>query len=362
MGNLGANYGEKFAKNSMKRFKQKAVAPMITNDKYEGEIKGGGADRVNILTYGVPALTDYTGADFTFDTVTEVEGTMIINQLKLWKFQILDWDKFKSYANDVNSVEIQNAGDQLERVIDAFVLSFYADANYRIGTTYSTGTVAVDVSGNVTGSGTTFLTSMDVAPLARFKCTGLSAWYRVKTFTNATSIVIEDDLDDVSTQYTGGIITAGKAFEIKGYAKQQVTKDTLDGFVLEAKEALDAAFVPATERFLVIPSKIHSILLQTGQLTPYTPSVYEDVVKLGIVGMYRGFKVISNEQVTGNNSDGYHCLAGHPSAITFAMAMTKSETCKLESNFGDGYKGLTCYGAKVLDIRRTALVDMWLYV
>ena len=145
MANFATNYGEKFAKGSMKRFKQRACAPMITNDKYEGEIKGGGADRVNILTYGVPAITDYTGADFTFDTVTEVEGTMVIDQLKLWKFQILDWDRFKTYAGDVNSVEMQNAGDQLERVIDQYVLSFYADAGRRVGTDYSTGTVTIDV-------------------------------------------------------------------------------------------------------------------------------------------------------------------------------------------------------------------------
>lgn len=361
MANLATNYGEKFAKNSMKRFKQRACAPMITNDKYEGEIKGGGADRVNILTYGVPAITDYTGADFTFDTVTEVEGVMIIDQLKLWKFQILDWDRFKSYANDVNSVEMQNAGDQLERVIDAYVLGFYADAGRRVGTDYTTGTVAIDVSGNVTGSGTTFTSAMATTG-AKFKAVGHTKWYRVKTFTNATSIVIENDEDDVATHYDGGVLTAGKAYEIEGYAKKQIASTTIDGFVLEAKEQLDANFVPATERFLVVPSKIHSILLQSGQLTPYTPSAYEDVVKLGIVGMYRGFKVISNEQVTGNNSDGYHCLAGHPSAITFAMAYTKSEVVDREANFGKGYKGLTCYGAKVLDVRRGALVDMWLYV
>lgn len=361
MSNLGVNAGEKFAKNSMKRFKQTAVAPMITNDKYEGEIKGGGADRVNILTYGVPAITDYTGADFTFDTVTEVEGTMIIDQLKLWKFQILDWDRFKTYANDVNSVEIGNAGDQLERLIDAYVLGFYVDAGRRVGTKYVTGTVSVDVSGNVTGVGTTFVTAMDEAPLARFKAVGHTKWYRVKTFTNSTHIVIENDEDDIATHYDGGVIT-GKTFQAEGYAVKTVASSTIDDVILEAKEALDESFTPSTERFLVIPSKVQSAILKASILTPYTPSVYEDVVKLGIIGMLRGFKVIVNEQVTGNNTDGYHCLAGHPSTITFAMAYTKSEVVEREANFGKGYKGLSCYGAKVVDVRRQALVDLFIKV
>jgi hypothetical protein len=358
MANLATNVGEKFAKNSMKRFKQTAVAPMITNDKYEGEIKGGGADRVNILTYGVPALTAYTGANISFETVTEAEGVMIIDQLWTWAFQILDWDNFKTYANDVKSVEIQNAGDQIERKVDAYVLGLYSKAGRKPGTTYATGTVSVDVSGNVTGSGTTFPTTVASA-YARFKALGHTKWYRVKTYTNSTHIVIENDEDDVATHYNGGVIT-GKTYEVEGYAVTTVASSTIDTAILKAKEGLDEAFVPATERFLVVPSKIHSTILQAGILTPYTPSVYEDVVKLGIVGTLRGFKVISNEQVTGDNTVGYHCVAGHPSAITFAMAMTKAETCKLELNFGNGFKSLICYGAKVLDVRRPALVDLWI--
>lgn len=360
MANLAANPGEKFAKNSMKRFKQTAVAPMITNDKYKGEITGGGADRVNILTYGVPDLTAYTGADISFATVTESEGVMIIDQLWTFAFQILDWSAFKTYANDVKSVEIQNAGDQIERKVDAFVLGLYSKANRKPGTTYATGTVSIDVSGNVTGSGTTFPSTVASAS-ARFWANGLSTqnWYRVKTYTNSTHIVIENDDDDVATHYDGGVIT-GKAYEVEGYAVTTVAASTIDSKILKAKEALDMAYIPATERFLVVNSKIHTLILQAGILTPYTPSVFEDVVKLGIIGQLRGFKVISNEQITGDNTTGYHCIAGHPSAITFAMAMTKSETCKLEKNFGDGFKALYCYGAKVLDVRRKALVDLWI--
>jgi len=358
MANLAVNVGEKFAKGSMRRFKQTAVAPMITNSKYQGEIKGGGADRVNILTYGVPALENYTGADISFATVTESEGILLVDQLKYWAFQILDWDRFKTYAGDVNSVEVQNAGDQLESAIDTFVLSFWADAGRRPGTTYATGTVSIDVSGNVTGSGTTFTSAM-ASNGAKFKAVGHTKWYRVKTYTSSVAIVIENDEDDVATTYDGGVITSA-AYEIEGYVVTTVAASTIDTVVLKSKEALDEAFVPKTERYLVVNSRIHSLIVTAGVLTPYTPAAYENVVLKGIVGMFRGFKVIVNENIAGNNTDGYHCIAGHPSAITFAMAMTQSETCKLENNFGNGYKSLTCYGAKVLDIRRTALCDLWI--
>ncbi len=90
--------------------------------------------------------------------------------------------------------------------VDAFILGFYTNiaAGQRVGTDYTTGTVTIDVSGNVTGSGTTFTSAMVGKG---FKATGHSKWYRVVTFTSATSIVIQNDTyDDVAT-YDGGVIT-----------------------------------------------------------------------------------------------------------------------------------------------------------
>ena len=52
MSDYGTNVGEKFAKNTLQIFFQRAIAPDITNQDYEGEIKGGGADRLNVLTFG----------------------------------------------------------------------------------------------------------------------------------------------------------------------------------------------------------------------------------------------------------------------------------------------------------------------
>lgn len=366
MSTIGTNYGEAFGRNSLKRFFASSISSKITNNKWEGEIKGGRGDRVNILTYGLNDWEVYTGADFTFNDVTEIEGQLILEKQYHNAFKILDWNRFKTYATDADSTEVDNAAELLKELVDAYNLAFYADAHRRVGTDYSTGTVSIDVSGNVTGSGTTFTSAMEGAP---FKATGQTKWYRVKTYTNATSISIEEDSDDTASSYGGGAIgtTAAQVnYVVEGYAKLQITAtgtNDIDSVVLKAKEALDFEKIPKKGRFIVVPSKIESILLQSNKLTPYTPSAYEDVVKMGIIGMFRGFIVISSEQVSGNNSDGYHCLAGHPAGITHAFVQVSSKTVTdLENNFGKGYKQLVAYGSKVLDERRKCLVDCWFYV
>lgn len=363
MAALGTNYGEKFGRNSLQRFFASSISPKITNNKWEGEIKGGKGDRVNILTYGLNAWENYTGDDITFRDVTEVEGQLILEKQRHNAFKILDWNRFKTYASDIDSTEVSNVAELLKEEVDTYNLALYVDAGRRVGTDYTTGTLSIDVSGNVTGSGTTFTEAMEGA---KFKAAGHTKWYRVKDYASATGISIENDEDDTASAYGGGAIgttAAQVAYEIEGYAKKQVAKETIDGVILEAKEQLDENKIPKKDRFLVVSSKIESVLLQSAMLTPYTPSVAEDVVKLGIIGMYRGFKVFTSQQVAGNNSDGYHCIAGHPSAITHAFVQISSKTvADLENNFGKGYKQLVAYGSKVLDERRKALVDMWIYV
>jgi hypothetical protein len=363
MAALGTNYGEQFGRKSLQRFFASAISPKITNNKWEGQLKGGRGDRVNILTYGLNAWEDYTGSDITFRDVTEVEGQLILSEQRHNAFKIKDWDRFKTYATDIDSTEVSNVAELLKEEVDTFNLALYTKAGRIVGTDYTTGTLSIDVSGNVTGSGTTFTEAMEGA---KFKAVGHTKWYRVKDYASATGITIEEDVDDVIATYGGGAIgttAAQVAYEIEGYAKKQIAKDTIDGFILEAKEQLDENKIPKKDRFLVVSHKIESILLQSAMLTPYTPSVAEDVVKLGIIGMYRGFKVFSSPHVNGDNSLGYNCIAGHPQAITHAFVQISSKTvADLENNFGKGYKQLVAYGSKVLDERRKALVHLWLYV
>jgi len=318
------------------------------------EIKGGGADRVNVLTYGALALKDYTGADMTADDPSESEGTLLVNQKKAYYFKIKSWDKFKSYAEDPTSTLIQTAGKTLAETVDAFVLGFYTDvaSGNWVGTSYTTGTVTVTTStGAVTGTGTTFTAGMVGKP---FKALGHTSWYRVKTYTSATAIVIEDDKDDETSAYTGGTIDAGATYEVQANTAITVTKSTIYAQIVALRTKLNKAKVPRTDRFLVVNSDISALILQAPEFIPAVNSAYDEVVKRGLIGMIAGFTIYENESVAGDATNGFFCLAGHKSFITLAMAFVETGTEDLIGNFGSAYKGLNCYGGKVLDERRKA--------
>lgn len=354
MADFGTNVGELFAKNVLAKFFQRAIAPDITNQDYEGEIKGGGADRLSVITFDALALKDYTGSALTVDKPQESESTFIVNHKKAYYFQIESFARFSSYVEDPESSLIDTAGKSLKRAVDNYVLSLYGDvaSGNRVGTNYTTGTVTVDVTtGAVTGLGTTFTAGM--VGLG-FKAVGHTKWYRVKTYTSATAIVIEDDKDDVASAYTGGAISAGATYAIEANTAITVDKTTIFDYLVDLKTKLDQAEIPEDDRWVVLPAVIANLLLKSSQLQTAVDVAYEEVVRKGIVGYVAGFRVYSNEQVAGNNTTGYFCLAGHKSFITMAMAFTESGVEDFIGGFGENFKGLNVYGAKVADERRKA--------
>ncbi len=357
MANYGTKKAEAFAKEVVKYFYQSSVADDLANRNYEGEIKGVGTI-VNILTFGKLSLKNYTGADLTADDLTEVNGQLTTDQKKAYYFKVKDFNRLESYIKEPKGTIIEQIGQELKETVDKFVLGLYDDTacGQRIGTDYTTGTVTVTATtGAVVGVGTTFTAAM----VGRgFKATGHTKWYRVKTFTDATNIVIEDDCDDVTSAYTGGAIAGGTAYTIEAATAVQVTIATIYGKIVDLKTKLDTAKVPLTDRTLSMPSEIANLLLQSGSLTPAVATAYEDVVKKGIIGFVAGFKVYSTESVTGSTSAGWHCIAAHKSWCTMADALTEvGQEEDLIGNFGKAFKGLWVYGAKVLDERRKAAAE-----
>ena len=359
MENYSTNVGEKFASNVITVFYETAVAPMITNDEYEGTIKGGGADRLNILSLSESqGLQDYDGTDLTLGDATESEGTFLVDQKKAYYFGIKSWDKFKSYVQDPESDLITQKAGELQEAVDAFVLGFYVDvaSGNRVGTDYTTGTVTVTVTtGAVTGSGTTFTADMVGKG---FKAAGHTSWYRIKTYTSGTAIVIEDDSDDETSAYTGGAIGAGAAYVIEADTAITLSATNTYETIVELRTKLNQSKTPKANRFLVVNSDVSAWLLKSDEFT-HSTTRGDEVIANGEIGKVAGFTVYENEEVAGDSTTGFWPLAGHKSAIVFAMAFTETGTEDLLANFGKAYKGLNCYGGKVVDRRRTALASMF---
>lgn len=354
----GTNLAEMFAGAAVEKFFETSVTPMISNNDYEGEIKDK-ASRLNVLTFSESeGLQDYDGSDLTLGTVTESEATLVTDQQKAYYFKIKSLDTFKSYVEDPESTLMVEKAGQLQEAVDAYVLGLYTDvgSGNRVGTDYTTGTVAVaNSTGVVTGSGTTFTSAMVGKG---FKATGHTVWYRISAFSSTTSITIIDDKDDETAAYTGGAITAGASYTIEANTAISLAANTIYGYILDLKTKLDQSKTPKANRWLVINAAVSNLLVQASVVVRDVESDTKHIQN-GFVGRLAGFDIYENEQVAGDNSTGYWVLAGHRSAITFAMSFVETGIEDLQGNFGKAYKGLNVYGAKVVDERRKALAALF---
>lgn len=351
---------EAFASKVALLYYESSVSEKITNSDYEGDIKDK-ASKVNILTFGAIALRTYTGADMTdADDLDESNAQLVTDQMKSYYFKIKSLDKFKSYIKNPEGTILENCRAQLAEAVDLYVLGLWGDvaAGNRLGTSYTTGTVTVDVTtGAVTGSGTTFAATMVGKG---FKALGHTKWYRVKTYTSTTAIVIEDDKDDVTSAYTGGAITGGATYEVQANTALQTTKSLIYAHINSLATILNEAKIPKSDRWLVVPAGVSGLIRQAPEFIPAVESAYNEVVKRGLIGMVAGFMVYENQQIAGDSANGWHIMAGHRSAITYALGMVETGIEDLQKNFGKAYKGLTVFGAKVIDERRKALAEAFL--
>lgn len=353
---------EGFALQALQIFYHTAVADGITNRDYEGQIEGK-TSKLNILTFGAVSSHNYTGSDMSADDLTESNAQVVTDQAKYIYFTIKSWDRFRSFIKDPENPVAKQVASEIKKVIDIYVLGFYGDAGAGnwLGTSYTTGTVEVaNTTGVVTGSGTTFTSSMVGKP---FKALGHTTWYRIKTYSSATSITIEDDKDDETSAYTGGAISALATYEIQANTALQVTKNTIFSVVMDMQTLLTNNEVPEEDRWLVLPARLASLVRQSPEYVSVGSESGREGVQNGMLPKkYAGFDVyeVSDARISGDYTNGYHVMAGHKSAIVFAMGLTENGVEDAIGNFGKRVKQLYVYGAKVPDERRKALVHAYL--
>lgn len=299
----------------------------------------------------------------TYNKPTEVISKLIINNYLELKEEVESPAAFASAVEDPEGALMKDSAESMRRVMDQAILGMYADAGSGnwIGTSYTTGTVTITVTtGAVVGDGTTFIAGMVGKP---FKAAGHSKWYRVKTFTNATSIVIEDDSDDLTSAYTGGAISAGATYEIQANTVLGITAATILHQINTLNAKLDAQMIPNDgNRWLALPAEAAKpVLLSAAQSNAGAiEKVYSEGFQGGEIYKVGSFNLhfLPDAWFTGNNTSGFYIIGGHKSFITadydyleLPHVIKAEDTASSFSNF---LKGLFVYGMKVADERRKA--------
>jgi hypothetical protein len=344
---------EGFSQKLIKHIYEYAPIEEVINRDYEGEIDRVGS-KLNILTVQRISEKTYNGSNLSPDDLTESNAQLVIDQWKSFYWREKTIDKWRSYIKNPKGTVIEQTGNERKKNIMSFLCGFWSDAGAGnwYGTDYTTGTVTIDASGNVTGSGTTFTSAMVGKP---FKATGHSKWYRVKTFSSTTAIVIENDSDDETSSYDGGAISAGATYTIQANTVKTVDNSSVKflDMVLDLRQKLDDMEVPDEGRFLLIPPAGETSAMKDTSIKLSVPAAYEELVKKGMITMLEGFKVMKTTRLVGDNTNGYRVIAGHRSWLTFAdKALEVGMEEDLQGNFGSAYKDLFVYGAKVADERR----------
>lgn len=347
-----------FSNKMMKEVYDTSTSSVVVNRDYEGEINAVGS-QLNILNIERVTEKTYTGVAMSPDSLYENNAKLIIDQYKAFYWQEKTLDNWLSYIKDPKPAVVTQTAAERNKNMDSFIFGHYGDvgAGNRVGTDYDAGTVTVDVTtGLVTGDGTTFAADM----VGRgFKAAGHTKWYRVKTYNSATEIIIEDDLDDVASAYTGGAIGAGATYTIEAADPLQVTTSNLLEVVGQMALKLNSAekngnnAVPDNGRWLIVPPEFEYLLPRASGVALHVPEVYSELVKKGMITMLQGFMVFKSNRLTGNNTDGYRVLAGHSNWMTFAEKVLQVKMQEdIDGDFGTAYKDLFVYGGKVADKRR----------
>ena len=144
----------------------------------------------------------------------------------------------------------------------------------------------------------------------------------------------------ISSSYNIGVLTA----------PVQITKANVLEYIIDCGTVLDEQNVPEDGRWMVIPSWFANLIkksdIKDASLIGETPSLLRN----GRIGMIDRFTLYLSNQVysVSDTVTCYSVLFGTNHAITFASQITKMESLRAESTFGDLVRGLQVYGYKLV--------------
>lgn len=117
--------------------------------------------------------------------------------------------------------------------------------------------------------------------------------------------------------------------------------------LVDLRTTLTRTNTPMPGRWAVVPPEMYAQLLRDDRFIRADAAGTTAGLRNGQVGRAAGFDVIEANTVP-EDSGVYTVIAGHGIATTYAEQITDTESLRLETQFGDGVRGLHLYGAKVV--------------
>lgn len=270
---------------------------------------------------------------------------------QLWSKKLLERFYDATVLNAISNTdyegEIKNYGDTVivNKIPDITI------SNYRMGDNLSTERPAADTDSLLIDQGKYWSFIMDDVADAQAMIDMVPKW--AENASERLKIVVDTDVlaylvGKASATNRGA--TAGKlSLNINlGVAATPVTisKTTVIDYIVDLGTVLDEVNCPETGRKLVIPAwfagKIKKSDLKDASLSGDSVSIARN----GRLGMIDRFELYISNLLpkTGAN---HYVFAIHPKALSFATQLTKTESLRAESTFGNIMRGLLVYGRKV---------------
>ena len=284
---------EVWSSKLIEKYYDSTVLSSISNTNYEGEIRNQG-DKVIIRTTPTLEINDYSIGQTLVNQRPEAPVVELNIDKGFYWSTIIDDVVEKQQDIDQMNIWAQDAAEQLKIKLDSRVL----------------GSIVPDVSATNKG---------------------------------ATAGRISGNIDLGATG-----------------APEAVTKDNILEFILKMGQVLDEQNVPETGRFLVLPFWATTRLKLSDIKDASLTNDGSSPLRNGRVGMIDRFTVYNSNLLptyTDGSDKTTHFLAGTKDGLTFATQLTKTESLRAESTFGNIMRGLMVYGTKV--IKPEALVALY---
>lgn len=279
----------------LEKFYASTVLAAISNTDYEGEIIYG--DKVNIRTRPTLTIKNYSADQpLEFERPSAPITTLLIDRGKYFA-AILDDVMAKQMDIDVIGMWTDDASQQMKIKVDTELLL------------YMLGQANVNNRGAVAGA--------------------------------------------ISHSLNLGVTGAPVNLAARNPGVGEV--DVIE-YICRMGQVLDEANIPEEGRYIVAPSWFGSYIKQSDLRNAGLSGDAVSTLRNGKLGMIDRFTIyVSNLLPTNATAGGalaageFPIFAGHKHATTFASQISKMETIRSESTFGDIIRGLNVYGFKVLD-------------